>query len=335
VLDIKTQNEALLLKNLHKFLNKADIPWVHLIWEKHYSNGRLPNHVRKGSFWWRDILKLLDNFKGMSSVLARDGTSCNLWEDCWHGQPLQLQFPQLHSFAKKPGIALSSALNSSDVSDLFHLPLSDEAFAQFHSLQLLLQNQQNIAGTDRWAYIWGNETFSSRRAYRQLLGEPEPQPLFTKIWKSSCQHNHKVFFWLLVKDRLSTRNILRRRQMHLPSYSCVLCSINHEETVDHLFLECDFARSCWSLIGLTIISSPDPFQRFQSLGQQLNVAFYMEIIIIMCWSIWISRNDLIFRGRQVDCFYCLDFFKQHFRLLLWRAKKKFFPAIEQWLELSV
>jgi hypothetical protein len=138
VLDLKTQNKALLLKNLYKFLNKADIPWVHLIWEKHYSNGRLPNHVRKGSFWWRDILKLLDNFKGMSSVLARDGTSCNLWEDCWHGQPLQLQFPQLHSFAKKPGIALSSALNSSDVSDLFHLPLSDEVFAQFHSLQLLL-----------------------------------------------------------------------------------------------------------------------------------------------------------------------------------------------------
>ena len=28
VLDLKTQNEALLIKNLHKFFNKTDIPWV-------------------------------------------------------------------------------------------------------------------------------------------------------------------------------------------------------------------------------------------------------------------------------------------------------------------
>lgn len=59
VLDIKTQNEALLLKHLHKFFNRANVPWVHLVWEKHYTNGRLPNHVKKGLFWWRDILKLV------------------------------------------------------------------------------------------------------------------------------------------------------------------------------------------------------------------------------------------------------------------------------------
>jgi hypothetical protein len=31
VLNLATQNEALLLKNLHKFYNKIDIPWVQLI----------------------------------------------------------------------------------------------------------------------------------------------------------------------------------------------------------------------------------------------------------------------------------------------------------------
>lgn len=31
VLDLKTQNEALVLKHLHKFLNKTDTPWVALI----------------------------------------------------------------------------------------------------------------------------------------------------------------------------------------------------------------------------------------------------------------------------------------------------------------
>ena len=68
VLDLKSQNEALLLKNL--------------VWEKYYKNGRLPNHIKRGSFWWRDILKLLDKFKDIASVSVADGSTCLLWEDC-------------------------------------------------------------------------------------------------------------------------------------------------------------------------------------------------------------------------------------------------------------
>jgi len=56
-------NEALLLKYLHKFFNQEDISWVHLIWEKYYGNGTLPSCHKKGSFWWTDVLKLLDVFK--------------------------------------------------------------------------------------------------------------------------------------------------------------------------------------------------------------------------------------------------------------------------------
>ena len=50
IIDIGKQNKALLSKNLHKFFDKADVPWVELIWEKHYRNGKLPSHIRKGSF---------------------------------------------------------------------------------------------------------------------------------------------------------------------------------------------------------------------------------------------------------------------------------------------
>ena len=51
VIDIEKQNKALLIKNLHKFFNKVDLPWVNLIWEKHYRNGKLSSHIKKGSFW--------------------------------------------------------------------------------------------------------------------------------------------------------------------------------------------------------------------------------------------------------------------------------------------
>ena len=38
VLNLRLQNNALLLKLLHKFYSKQDIPWVNLIWNRYYSS---------------------------------------------------------------------------------------------------------------------------------------------------------------------------------------------------------------------------------------------------------------------------------------------------------
>lgn len=46
IMNINVQNKSQLLKNLHKFFNRHDIPWVNLIWNTYYANGLLPgNHM--------------------------------------------------------------------------------------------------------------------------------------------------------------------------------------------------------------------------------------------------------------------------------------------------
>jgi hypothetical protein len=42
-----------------------------------------PSHIKKGSFWWRGNLKLLDAFKGMAMVNIQNGSSCLFWFDLW------------------------------------------------------------------------------------------------------------------------------------------------------------------------------------------------------------------------------------------------------------
>jgi hypothetical protein len=37
VINLSLQNDAMLLKTLHKFFNKACLPWVHLLWNQYYS----------------------------------------------------------------------------------------------------------------------------------------------------------------------------------------------------------------------------------------------------------------------------------------------------------
>jgi hypothetical protein len=57
VLHIENQNKALLMKNIHKLLNRLDIPWVNIICNNYYNDGTVPTHKLVGSFWWRGILK--------------------------------------------------------------------------------------------------------------------------------------------------------------------------------------------------------------------------------------------------------------------------------------
>jgi hypothetical protein len=89
---------------------------------------------------------------------------------------------------------------------------------------------------DVWTYIGGATRFKSSTAYKKLIGHQEIDPAFRWLWRSFCQPKHKVFCWLLLKDRLSTRNILRRKHMALDSYNCEICSMMVEETAEHLFL---------------------------------------------------------------------------------------------------
>jgi hypothetical protein len=69
---------------------------------------------------------------------------------------------------------------------------------------------------------------------------------FKWLWRSSCQNKHKFFFWLLLKDRLSTRALLRRRNMHLPDYNCVLYGLSIEGGLVHLLFHCSFSVACSS-----------------------------------------------------------------------------------------
>jgi len=136
-----------------------DTPWVHLVWEKHYRNGRLPNHVKKWSFWWKDVLKLLPIFKDMLSVQIKNGQSCMLWLDKWDEQPLSQRMPELFSFAKNKSISVERAFSENHLSQLFSLPLSHIAFQQMQSLEEMITQSSLVPEDDVWGFRWGTSVF--------------------------------------------------------------------------------------------------------------------------------------------------------------------------------
>lgn len=114
------------------------LPWVHLVWERHYRNGKLPSSTKKGSFWWHDILGLLDTFKGMSSPVISSGSTCRLWYDLWYGAICHQVF-QICSRLQR--IRLSQSI-------------SQQAWQKFQIFSSLLSQLLLIANFSSWWAFW-------------------------------------------------------------------------------------------------------------------------------------------------------------------------------------
>jgi hypothetical protein len=81
IVHFQKQKAALLIKFLDKFYNKADLPWVHLIWSEYYL-GSVPHGEKlMESFWSRDVLKQVNNFRGVSSIKLGRGDTFLFWSD--------------------------------------------------------------------------------------------------------------------------------------------------------------------------------------------------------------------------------------------------------------
>jgi hypothetical protein len=97
-------------------------------------------------------------------------------------------------------------VNTEFFEDLLHLPLSQEAYSEFEDLEELcdLTNHSIQEGNiDTWSYIWGSSIFSTKQAYKDLIGHQTVPPQFKWIWNSSCQARHKFFFgFFFMKDSI-------------------------------------------------------------------------------------------------------------------------------------
>jgi hypothetical protein len=164
-----------------------------------------------------------------------------------------------------------------------------------------------------------------------LSGQMPTHPVFKWLWKSKCQPKHMVFFWLVLQDKLNTRDRLRRRHMELESYTCKNCILQRSETVYHLFLRCSFATRCWATIGVVPPRVLCPQRAIKHLTKHLINTCSMGIIILSAWSIWKCRNGWIFENEPPTLERYRSLLAQELRLLQYRVKPDIAEKIVQWM----
>lgn len=215
-------------------------------------------------------------------VTIQDGQTCFLWNDLLNGVVYSQVFPELFSFVKSQHTSLALAVSNPHFYELFHLPLTPEAYEQFVSLSEIIQGMQLQDTHDVWAYSWGSSNFISSRAYKKIVGHRHIHQAFRWLWKCSCQNKRKFFFWLILQGKLNTRSRLKQRNMHLPDYNCVLCHYNVEEDIAHMLFHCPFSLACWTSLNTLVPSTLETGDIIQDLKLQLHLPFAMEIIVTMC-----------------------------------------------------
>jgi hypothetical protein len=149
---------------------------------------------------------------------------------------------------------------------------------------------------DMRVFPWGNSIYTLAKYYKFLFAQAPRDPTLQSIWKSKCLPKLRVFVWLLLKDRLNTKDLMLRKHWNVnDGPSCVLCANINLETRDHLFFSSSFAASCWSSIHIQWDCSLPISQRFLRAKNSFAGPCFLEIAACAAWNIWKERNDLIFK----------------------------------------
>jgi hypothetical protein len=108
---------------------------------------------KKGSFWWRDILKTTLYFKDITKVCVGDGRLVSFWHDKWIGWPLSLSYSKLFSYARNEHLSLSSTKSVTLLQYIFQLPLSATTLSRLLVLEINMQHIHTKEEVDRWGGV--------------------------------------------------------------------------------------------------------------------------------------------------------------------------------------
>lgn len=138
---------------------------------------------------------------------------------------------------------------------------------------------------------------------------------------------------LLATDEWQTKHKKHsKEEAHEPGINCEFCLAPQEEVVEHLFWHCPFAQQCWGLINLSTVQNEGTFRNIQAIRDQMQNQFFMVAVILMSWTIWRARNELIFNNNQVTIQECRTLFFKETQLVSLRVKASLSMNFDQLIQ---
>ncbi len=309
VRNIRTMNEAFLMKNLWKFYCTDSLPWVRLIKAPHYkritlSSGRKPPTVCAP--FWRGILRTSAPFHTSLCYTLGDGARTPFWHATWTRESLlRDRLPTLFGAATHKNLVVKDWMTWFRTKvNLGFRPATSEAMAELSLLNSLIGSLSLTGQSDVIGWRWGNRSsFTVSSAYRFLIFDGINDTKITQLWKLRVPLKIKIFLWLGARNRIPLAELLKRRGWIGPTI-CSLCR-QDDESSEHLFFGCNFARGVWAWIFngeaplmVALLAEPGGLVarwiRVRSLLKGECKSLLDLGFAACCWELWLKRNRCIF-----------------------------------------
>ena len=171
------------------------------------------------------------------------------------------RFQRLFSFVIDDKVSVREVLSTPNMADLFHPPLSLEAMDELNVVQSgLFDLHADTQIPDYWSWTPGKGVFSAKSYYSVMHSHMATDTPTRWIWESKATMKIKVFAWLMLNDRLNTRDLLVRRHWRSPQEdnTCPLCFAHAHEDRDHLFFTCQFSTRVWNYLNIQWLAGLTP-----------------------------------------------------------------------------
>jgi len=183
---------------------------------------------------------------------------------------------------------------------LFHLPLTQQAADEYFCLKDWISNlQRDPQAADAWHWP-GKHGYTAKGFYNLMHSHMPTDQSCAWIWRSKWSMKIKVFGWLLMFDKLNTKDLLVRRHWRPPTEdnSCVMCHSHALEDRLHLFFSCNFSCRVWNYLQITWGANGSLHSCLQQAKDSFGQSFFMEVMLTASWCIWIVRNGKTFRNER-------------------------------------
>ncbi|RVX07165.1 hypothetical protein CK203_053510 [Vitis vinifera] len=160
--------------------------------------------------------------------------------------------------------------------------------------------------------------------YKSLVsGHPISFPS-SAIWKVSMQPKVSFFGWEATWGKALTLDQLQRRGWALVN-RCYVCQ-RHEESIDHILLHCDKARTLWvllfSMFGVQWVLLATVKEMLSGwngtfVGKKRKGVWKASPLCLF-WTVWKTRNKVAFEEEELS----IQRLKSSFVYFLWSETKR-------------
>ncbi|OVA05767.1 Reverse transcriptase zinc-binding domain [Macleaya cordata] len=122
--------------------------------------------------------------------------------------------------------------------------------------------------------------------------------VWKKIWRVKVPYRIQLFTWKALHGAIPVRDILHHR-IHIPSMICPICHME-PETILHALVTCDKVENVWRISDLNVRTESfkdKTFLDWVNYWMDGNNEDLLASVMTLMWSIWCSRNNLLFNGR--------------------------------------